>query len=205
MRRPFAAKPAPAPAPTLDQTSQRLEARGNKLDADIASLNAQIGKLMHDSQQPQNRQQSQRLRSQAMTLLKRRKMLEAQQSKVEGQRFNIDRLASQQEDLQIAADVARAMRAANQATRQQAGQVSIDDVDELMLDMEDQQQDIDDISSMLATPTYAVDDAEIEAEFDALMGEDAAVPQYQQQPAYRAPPQPARAAPARQAARPYPR
>jgi hypothetical protein len=160
-----AAKPAASPARTLEQASQRLEARSNNLDADIA-----LSEFSYPSDvfagTPYN--------------------IEAQQSKVKARQLNIDRLAYQREDIETGADITDAMRAVNDVLRRQAARVSIDDVEEMMCDMQKYKEDIDEIHSIIATTVYVMDDAEIEAEFDAVITENDPGSPYQQQPVYRA-------------------
>jgi hypothetical protein len=171
-RRPFAPKPAAPPFPTLEQTSQRLEARGTKIDADINALHQRVEKLMRDSQLPQNELQAARMRHQAKQLLRRRKLLEVQQLRLEDERLNIDRLAFHQEEAQANSEVHSAMRAASQVSTHQASQISGDHVDEMMLDMQDIQADIKEVGRILSTLVDVFDDAELEVELDAVMAEE---------------------------------
>ena len=118
---------------------------------------------------PQNKGRLPQLKRKALDLIKRRKALESMQSKVDGQRFNIDNMAFQQTQIQTNIDTVNAMKQNNKVMKEQMKNINVDDVDDLALDMEDLVAESNEISEILAAPIGAdFDDADLEGELEAL-------------------------------------
>jgi charged multivesicular body protein 5 len=170
MRRLFGKKKEEPPLPTLEETAERMGSRDQHMDREIAELNLKIQNLAAESKLPQNRARAPYLRNQALNLLKRKKMLEMNQNRLMGQRMNLENIAYQQEAIQTNIQVAQQLTAGVKVMKNQMKKISIDGVDETMMDMEDLMADANEISDILGGQLGAdqIDDAELEAEFEAL-------------------------------------
>jgi charged multivesicular body protein 5 len=168
MRRLFGRSKAAAPPPTLEQTAERLGNRGAHIEQELNEINAKLQRITQEMQK--NRAQAPRLKQQARLLLQRRNTLQTQLNQIEGQRFNLDNLAYQQEQVQTNIDAVTCMKATTGVLKTQLQRISIDEVDDVMCDMEDLVADANEISNILATGNGMedIDDAELEAELDAL-------------------------------------
>jgi charged multivesicular body protein 5 len=152
----------------MEQSAERLGNRSGQIDKQIQELNQKIQRCLQEAKLPQNRGRAQQLRNQAASYLKRRKLLEQQQARVEGQRFNLDQLAYQQEQVQTNIDTVNAMKATTAVLKKQMKQISIEGVDDLMMDMEDMVADANEISDLLAGGIGGeIDEGELTAELDA--------------------------------------
>jgi charged multivesicular body protein 5 len=158
----------------MDATSERLGNRSAQLEKQINDLNRQIRQIGGEIKLPQNRGRVPALQQRAVGLLKRRKQLEAQQSRVEGHRFNVDMIAMQHEQTQTNIDTLAAIRAAHQALKQQMKQITIEGCDDVVNDMQDIVADANAISDILSGSIGGeyVDDGDLGAEFEALAYED---------------------------------
>jgi charged multivesicular body protein 5 len=177
MRRLFGKKKQEPPAPTLDQTSERLGLRSAAMDKEVADLNAKLRTLAAEAKLPQNRTRVPLLRTQMQNLLKRRSLIQQNQQRLEGARFNIDNIAFQQEQIQTNIQVAGEMAAGAKLMKKQMKKINIDGVDDTMMDMDDLMADANEIGDILSTAvgTDYLDEGECDAELDALLEADDAV------------------------------
>lgn len=169
MKRFFGRKVAAPPAPTLAETSERLNNRSIQMDRQITELNRKIQALAAEMKKPQNKGRIPQLKRQAMDLIKRRKVLESQQGRIDGQRFNVDQMSFQQEQIQTNIDTVNCMKATNETLKKQMTKISIEGVDDVMMDMEDMMDEVNEISNILGGQIgEGFDEGELDAEFEAL-------------------------------------
>lgn len=157
------AQPKAAPAPSLQETSTRIDSRVSDLEAKIAKCDQDVRRHM---------QRGPQAKPLAMQSLQRKKMYEQQLQQLLGTQFNIDSLAGAQEQADLAVVTVEAMKAGTQDLRERYSKFAgIGDVDKLMDSMADLQDEIQDINDALSS-SYAVpggfDEAEFEKEFAQL-------------------------------------
>ena len=171
MNRLFGKKKKQVPqGPSLDETSAKLGEKSDNLETQINNLNVKIQEIGKQMRQPQNKSRLPSLKRKAADLIKRRKALENMQSRVDGQRFNIDNMAFQQTQIQTNIDTVNAMKQSNQVMREQMKNINVDDVDDLALDMEDLMAESNEITDILAAPVgQDIDEGELEGELEGLM------------------------------------
>ena len=78
------------PQVNLEDTSNLLGKKSEDIDKQIADINKKLSEITKQMKMPSNKSRLPTLRRKATELLKRRKMYENFQGKIDGQRFNID-------------------------------------------------------------------------------------------------------------------
>lgn len=138
-----------------------LEKREAHFETQIAELKIKIHKAIAAKNKPA-----------AMTLLKRRKMLESQQQKLSGARTNLEQQQFAIENAALSMGTMHAMRSgANVMMDMQRG-MSVEDVDEIAVDFKEQMEVADNIGNAISQPLtddMAVFDGEAEEELEAEM------------------------------------
>jgi len=123
------------------------------------------------------------IQQRAMTTLRQRKMYEAQLAQLTQQVFNMETAAMATENLRNTMATVDAMKTANQEIRKQYGKIDIDKIETIHDDMADMLEQANEIQESLGR-SYAVpdeiDEADLEAELDALSYEllDEETPSY---------------------------
>lgn len=172
MRRLFGKKKEEAPPPSLSETSERLGSRSQKLEQDLADVNKKIQEKAKELKLPANRGRQPAIKRQIMTLIKRRKTLEAQLGRVDQQRFNVEQIAFNQEQIQANIDTVNAMKANAAVMQKQMKDITIEGVEDAMFDMDEIMADANEISDILAGSLGEnFDEDELEGEFAALEAE----------------------------------
>jgi hypothetical protein len=141
-----------------------------KLTQDIDKLNADIRKRYAEMQLPQNRARAAHMKAEIKRLIARRKILENQRTHVEDQRLNVDVLASKQEQMELDAETASAMKAAQQ---QMKGRISVDDAADVLDDAREMTQEQEELAALLGGNIGGpvLDDGDLEAELEGMLGE----------------------------------
>eukprot|EP00913_Durusdinium_trenchii_P013558 g12728.t1 len=176
--------PVAGPAPSLQDTSARIDTRVTELEKKIAKCDEErIYVFFFLRGRSRNRLSSQDLRRYvgaksgqqkqlALQCLKRKRMYEQQRDQILGTQFNVDSLAGAQEQAEINVMTVEAMKAGHQDLKERYTQIGgVMDIERLMDDMADLNDEIYDINEAIST-SYAVpdgfDEASFEAEFSAL-------------------------------------
>ena len=108
----------------------------------------------------------------ALECMKRKKALEAQQTKVSQMAFNLEQQRDQIQNAAISADVFNNYRKNNETIKQQFGNLDADQIEDIVDEMEDTQAEMDSITDALTRPMGPqMDEDELNDELDAL-GED---------------------------------
>lgn len=157
--------PVTGPAPSLQDTSTRIDTRVTELDKKIAKCDEDLRRYAGASKSGQQKQL-------ALQCLKRKKMYEQQRDQILGTQFNVDSLAGAQEQAEINVMTVEAMKGGYQELKERYTQIGgVMDIERLMDDMADLNDDIADINEAISA-SYAVpdgfDEASFEAEFSAL-------------------------------------
>jgi len=108
-------------------------------------------------------------------VLKQKRMYESQMAQLTQQTFNMESAALATENLRNTMATVDAMKVANKEMRRQYGKIDIDKIENIHYDMEDMLEQANEIQESLGR-SYAVpdeiDEADLEAELDALQLED---------------------------------
>ena len=146
--------------------------RGKVIEGKVNECNRQLNELKN-AMKKQSGMAYKNSQRKALTILKRRKMYEAQLNSVMGQQFNIDQVQFTSESIQSTLDTAAGMKQAVAAQKGLMKNLNLDQLEDLQDDMEDMMEDQQEIQEIM-TRDYAIegyDEDEINAELEELDGE----------------------------------
>eukprot|EP00271_Cylindrocystis_brebissonii_P012958 TRINITY_DN3247_c0_g1_i1.p1 TRINITY_DN3247_c0_g1~~TRINITY_DN3247_c0_g1_i1.p1 ORF type:complete len:256 (-),score=69.09 TRINITY_DN3247_c0_g1_i1:84-851(-) len=171
MRRVFGVKKEKGPTPTIEESNDRLNKRGESVDQKVAKLDAELAKYRDQIKRTRPGPAQEALKARAMRLLRQRKMFEGQRDNLYNQSFNLEQVAFASEGMKDAQQTMAAMKGASKELKGQMKQMKIDDVDKMQDDMMDLMDYSNDIQESLGR-SYGVpddiDDEELMGELDAL-------------------------------------
>lgn len=149
MRRIFgraAEKKEEPPPPDISEVSGRVDGRVKVLEDKIRELDRKLIPLKQNIKKSRGATQ-QRYKKQALQLLKRRKMYDAQLNNLSNQAFNLEQTAFAIETAKDTIESVQAMKASTVALKQHYAEINLDEVedlheqmDELMMDQEEMQE-----------------------------------------------------------------
>jgi len=171
MNRIFGASASRKPKPTLqdaitstDNRMASIEVKVRKLDGELARYKEQMGKLRGGPGKDAIQQR-------ALRTLKQKRMYESQLAQLNQQVFNMESAALTTENMRNTMATFDAMQQANKEMKKQYGKFDIDKIEKMHYDMEDMLEQANEIQESLGR-SYAVpdeiDEADLEAELDAL-------------------------------------
>jgi charged multivesicular body protein 5 len=177
MRRIFGvAKKAPEPGPpppSLTQASETIDKRVAVIDEKIKGCDQELMKYKAQMTGPN----AQAVKNRALTVLKRKKMYEAQRDQMLNTQFNVDQANFATENLKITALTVDALKAGAAQMKQEYAKINIDSIEATMDEMEDLMYDQQDINEIMGR-SYAVpdgfDESALEGEF-AMLEEEVAL------------------------------
>ena len=163
------AKPA-APKPTLSDASANMEKRGGDIDQKIAKLDKELARYTDQMKKMKPGPAKQSVQKRALTILKQKKMYEAQKEKTMNQQFNVEQIMFAQDGLKETAATVSAMKGANKELKKQFKAINIDEVEDLQDDMSDLLEQAEEVQSALGRSynTDDIDEADLEAELAAM-------------------------------------
>ncbi|KAK2466077.1 hypothetical protein APHAL10511_001719 [Amanita phalloides] len=175
MNRIFGTSNSRKPKPTLqdaiaatDDRMASIEVKVKKLDGELARYKEQMSKL-------RNGPGKDAIQQRALRTLKQKRMYESQLAQLNQQVFNMESTALTTENLRNTMATMDAMQLANKELKKQYGKFDIDKIEKMHYDMEDMLEQANEIQESLAR-SYAVpdelDEADLEAELDALALEE---------------------------------
>lgn len=190
MRRLFGAKKAAPPAPSIEETTTNLNARGDSLNEKIKKLDAEMARYRDQLKKTRPGPAQAAIKQRAMRVLKQKRMYEQQQDQLYQQSFNMEQLNFTQEQLKTTKDTVSAMKSASAQLKKEFKSVDIDEIEKMqdeMQDMLDLSNEINETMSQSFAVPDDIDEEELMGELDALedewANEDAAddeVPSYLQ-------------------------
>ncbi|GFZ47413.1 Uncharacterized protein JCM24511_05156 [Saitozyma sp. JCM 24511] len=161
------AKPKPNLTDAISSTDTRMgsiEVKVKKLDAELGVFKAQMAKMRDGP--GKNAVQARALRT-----LKQKRLYEGQLAQLQQQTFNMEQAAMTTENLKNTMATVDAMRVANKEMKKQYKGIDIDKIESIHYDMEDLIEQANEIQESLSR-TYGVpdevDEADLQAELDAL-------------------------------------
>ncbi|GAA5981948.1 hypothetical protein JCM11641_006808 [Rhodosporidiobolus odoratus] len=156
---------------STDQRIDSIEVKIRKLDAELTKYRDQMRK-MRDG--PGKVSTSNAVQQRALRVLKQKKLYESQIGQLQQQTFNMEQASITTENLRNTMATVDAMKTANKELKKQYGKLDVDKIEQMHYDMEDLIDQANEVQESMSR-TYGVpdevDEADLEAELDAL-GDD---------------------------------
>ncbi|KAI5859172.1 Snf7-domain-containing protein [Tricharina praecox] len=160
-----------APKPTLTGAISNLDTRIESVDVQLAKVNAELMTFQQRISKMRDGPGKQAMRQKAMKVLQRRKMYETQKDQLEQQSWNMQQAGMMQDNLKNVMVTVDAMKTTNKELKKQYGKVNIDKIEQMqdeMADLMDIGNDIQESISRSYDIPDEVDEAELDAELEAL-------------------------------------
>ncbi|RKF75014.1 Charged multivesicular body protein 5 [Golovinomyces cichoracearum] len=189
MNRLFGAKSAAAPRPTLESAISnaskpvsilnvtncfQLDERVASIDVKLAAINAELTGFQTKISKMRDGPGKTAIKQKALKVLQRRKMYEDQREKLQQQTWNMEQAGMMQDNLKNVMTTVDAMKRTNSELKQQYGKINIERIEQMqdeMADLMDIGKDIQDSISRSYDIPEDVDEAELDAELEALEDE----------------------------------
>ena len=166
-----------------------METRVEATDVKIAKLNAELTAYQQKMSKMRDGPGKSAIKQKALKILQRRKMYESQRDQLQQQSWNMEQAGMMQDNLKNVMTTVDAMKTTNKSLKQQYGKINIDKIDRLqdeMADLIDIGNDIQESISRSYDVPEDVDEAELDAELEALgdemefegVGEESSVPAF---------------------------
>ncbi|KAG1666783.1 hypothetical protein FOA52_004619 [Chlamydomonas sp. UWO 241] len=174
MRRIFGAKKEVVPAPTLDETTDRLDMRGTKADDKIAALDVQLSKFKEQIKRTRPGPAQTAIKRRALQVLKQKRLFEQQREQLYTQQFNVEQTKFTVDNIKDTVGTVQAMQGAakemkSQFKKQKELDISfIDKMQDDMFDMMDMANEINEAMGRSYAVPDDVDESDLMAELDAL-------------------------------------
>ncbi|EAU84663.1 HSPC177 [Coprinopsis cinerea okayama7 len=171
MNRLFGSSASKKPGPSLQDAIASTDARAGSIEVKIRKLDAELARYKEQMSKLRNGPGKSAIQQRALRTLKQKKMYEAQIAQLTQQSFNMESAALTTENLRNTMATVSAMEQANKQIRKQYGKIDIDKIENMHYDMEELMEQANEIQETLAR-SYAlpdeIDEADLEAELDAL-------------------------------------
>ncbi|EHA51341.1 charged multivesicular body protein 5 [Pyricularia oryzae 70-15] len=189
MRRVFGSAPT-APKATLDDSVTALESRRSKIEVSIKAKENEIAELNRRRAATRSAVAQNALKTKALRILRRMKEDEAQMNNVQSQIDNLQKMQDMQGTLKNSAVMVDTMRQTQKELKKQYGKFDIDKIEKMqdeMADLLDMSNEIQESLSRGYDVGEDIDEADLEAELDAIgeevefereMGVGGAVPSF---------------------------
>ncbi|RKF83608.1 Charged multivesicular body protein 5 [Golovinomyces cichoracearum] len=189
MNRLFGAKSAAASRPTLESAISnaskpasilnvtncfQLDERVASIDVKLAAINVELTGFQTKISKMRDGPGKTAIKQKAMKALQRRKMYEDQREKLQQQTWNMEQAGMMQDNLKNVMTTVDAMKRTNSELKQQYGKINIERIEQMqdeMADLMDIGKDIQDSISRSYDIPEDVDEAELDAELEALEDE----------------------------------
>ncbi|KAF2276786.1 charged multivesicular body protein-like protein 5 [Westerdykella ornata] len=188
MNRLFGAK-STAPKATLNSAISNVDTRIESIDVKLAKLNGELTVYQTRLAKMRDGPGKTAIKQKALKVLQQRKMYEAQRDQLQQQSWNMEQASMMQDNLKNTMVTVDAMKTTTKELRKQYGKIDIDKIEKLqdeMADLMDMGNDIQESISRSYDVPEEVDEAELDAELEALgeevdlegVGETSGVPAF---------------------------
>ena len=170
MNRLFGAK-SNGPKPTLNSAIGSVETRIESLDVKLAKLNAELSTYQSRLQKMRDGPGKTAIKQKALKILQQRKQYEAQRDQLQSQSWNMEQAGMMQDNLKNTMTTVDAMKTTTKDLKKQYGKINVDKIDRMqdeMAEMMDIGNDIQESISRGYDVPEDVDEAELDAELEAL-------------------------------------
>ncbi|KAK3068755.1 Vacuolar protein-sorting-associated protein 60 [Teratosphaeriaceae sp. CCFEE 6253] len=173
MNRLFGAKNN-TPKPTLTSAISNVDTRIESIDVKLAKLTSELTTYQQRLTRMRDGPGKTALKQKAIKILQQRKMYEAQKDQLQQQSWNMEQAGMMQDNLKNTMATVDAMKTTQKALKKQYGKVDLDKIDRLQDEMAELMEVGNDIQESISRSYDVpedVDEAELDAELEAL-GED---------------------------------
>ncbi|KAF2200310.1 charged multivesicular body protein-like protein 5 [Delitschia confertaspora ATCC 74209] len=170
MNRLFGAK-STAPKPTLNSAISNVDTRIESIDVKLAKLNAELTTYQQKLAKMRDGPGKTAIKQKALKVLQQRKLYESQRDQLQQQSWNMEQAGMMQDNLKNTMVTVDAMKTTTKELRKQYGKIDIDKIERLqdeMADLMDMGNDIQESISRSYDVPEDVDEAELDAELEAL-------------------------------------
>ena len=170
MNRLFGSKPTGSKS-TLNGAITNLDTRVASIDTKLKALNGELSAYQEKLAKMREGPGKQAIKQKALKVLQRRKAYESEKEKLEGQVWNMEQAQSMQDNLKNVMTQVDAMKTTNKELRKQYGKIDLDKIERLQDDMADLMDVGNEIQDSLARGydiPEDVDEADLDAELEAL-------------------------------------
>ncbi|KAL1973340.1 hypothetical protein VTN31DRAFT_5975 [Thermomyces dupontii] len=160
-----------APKPTLDSAISNVDARISSIDVKLAALNSELATYQQRLSKMRDGPGKTALRQKALKVLQRRKQYEAQRDQLAQQSWNMEQASMMQDNLKNVMTTVDAMKTTTKTLKKQYGKIDVDQIERLqdeMADLMDIGNEINESISRAYDVPEDVDEAELDAELEAL-------------------------------------
>lgn len=171
------------PKPTLNDAIKSLDERRSTLDVRLAKVNGELATYQEKLSNMREGPGKQHVKQRALKILRQRKQIEAQIDQLESQSWNMEQAQSTSDNLRNTMITLDAMKTANKDLKKQYGKIDLDKIEDMQDEMADLLEMADDLQETMARSYDVpedVDEAELDAELEALGDEIA----WQETPSY---------------------
>ncbi|KAI0346822.1 hypothetical protein BDW22DRAFT_1351103 [Trametopsis cervina] len=175
MNRIFGTSASKKPKPTLQDAISSTDTRIASIEVKIKKLDGELARYKEQMSKLRNGPGKNAIQERALRTLKQKRMYESQLAQLAQQTFNMESASLATENLRNTMATVDAMTVANKELKKQYGKIDIDKIESIHYEMEDLLEQANEIQDSLAR-SYAVpdeiDEADLEAELDALQFEE---------------------------------
>ncbi|KAJ5823187.1 hypothetical protein N7447_005527 [Penicillium robsamsonii] len=170
MNRLFGTK-STGPKPTLEGAITNVDTRVSSIDVKLAALNSELSTYQTKIAKMRDGPGKNALRQKALKVLQRRKQYEAQRDQLSQQSWNMEQAGMMQDNLKNVMTTVDAMKTTTKELKKQYGKVDIDKIEQMQDEMADLMEvgnEIQESISRAYDVPEDVDEAELDAELEAL-------------------------------------
>ncbi|RPB24647.1 putative charged multivesicular body protein 5 [Terfezia boudieri ATCC MYA-4762] len=163
-----------APKPNLQGAISSLDTRVESIDVKLAKLNAELSTYQRRMAKMRDGPGKSALKQKALKVLQQRKMYEGQREQLQQQVWNMEQAGMMQDNLKNVMVTVDALKTTNKELKMQYGKINLDKIEQLqdeMADLMDLGNEIQESISRSYNVPDDVDEAELDAELEALSEE----------------------------------
>jgi len=176
-------------APATRTDASQVDTRIESIDVKLAKLNAELSAYQAKLAKMRDGPGKTAIKQKALKVLQQRKLYESQRDQLQQQSWNMEQAGMMQDNLKNTMTTVDAMKTTTKELRKQYGKINIDKIEKLqdeMADLMDMGNDIQESISRSYDVPEEVDEAELDAELEALgdevelegIGESSGVPAF---------------------------
>lgn len=158
-------------APTGRLTGEQVDGRIESIDVKLAKLNAELSTYQQRLSRMREGPGKSAIKQKAIKILQQRKQYEAQKDQLQQQSWNMEQAGMMQDNLKNTMATVDAMKTTQKELKKQYGKVDIDKIERMQDEMADLMEVGNDIQESISRSYDVpedVDEAELDAELEAL-------------------------------------
>ncbi|KAF8529107.1 vacuolar protein sorting-associated protein 60 [Hysterangium stoloniferum] len=169
------------PPPNLTEAIASTDTRIQALEVKIRKLDVELGRYKDQMSKMRPGPGKNAVQERAMRVLKQKRMYEEQMTQLTQQSFNMESVTAVTDNLRNTMATVKAMETANKELKRQYGKIDIDKIESVHYDMEELLEQANEIQESLGRSYNVpdeIDEADLQAELDALQLEEEEEPSY---------------------------